>query len=692
LLPLVGVLALPLLAALAGPARANQQGPTVPPAPAAQVAPAAQPATPSRPGQVAQAAQGGPGRPAGDFVMPGDNLVVEGVPPIPREVQQRVGRYTEFRAAGLSDWHPVRREILINTRFADVPQLHRVLMPGGARTQLTFFPDRVGGAIYEPTKGDYFLFGKDVGGGEWFQFYRFDVQSGDITLLTDGKSRNTSLVFSKKGDRIAYASTRRTRKDNDLWIMNPLDKASDRMLMQLEGGGWGPLDFSPDDTKLVLGEEVSATESYLWLVDLATAQKTLLTPKGGPEKSVYGRARFGKDGKGLYVTTDKESEFQRLAYVDLKTGQHSYLTTTIPWDIEDFDLSRDGTTIVLSANEDGFSKLYVLDTATKKLRPLPQVPKGVVGELSIHKSGSEVAFALSSATSSSDVYSLGLRGPRAGKLERWTQSETGGLNTTEFVEPELVKWTSFDGKQISGFLYKPPKRFTGKRPVIVNIHGGPEAQFRPTFLGRNNYYLNELGVALLFPNVRGSSGYGKTFLKLDDGFAREGSYKDAEALYKWLKQRPDLDGDRIMVTGGSYGGHMTLVSASHHSALIRCALAVVGMSNLVTFLENTEGYRRDLRRVEYGDERDPKMREFLLRIAPLNRAKDITKPLFIVQGQNDPRVPASEAEQMLRTVRGHGTPAWYLLARDEGHGFAKRKNQDFQFYATVLFIQQYLLP
>jgi dipeptidyl aminopeptidase/acylaminoacyl peptidase len=639
----------------------------------------------------APAAQARPA-PSPDVVAPGDNLVVEGVPAIPKELAQRVSRYTEFRAAAITDWHPQRREVLILTRFAEVPQLHRVLMPGGARTQLTFFPDRIGGAQYEPTRGEYFLFGKDVGGGEWFQLYRYDLKTGEITLLTDGKSRNTGAVFSKKGDRIAYASTRRTRKDTDLWVMDPLDKSTDRMLLQLEGGGWAAQDFSPDDTKLLLSEEISATESYLWLVDIATAQKTLVTPKGGPDKVVYGRARFSKDGKGFYVTTDKESEFQRLAYVDLKTGQHTYLTTKIPWDVEEFDLSRDGSTIVLATNEDGWSRLHTIDTRTKALSPLPQAPKGVIGDLVIHKDGSEVAFAVSAATSSSDVYSIGLKGPRKGKLERWTMSESGGLNTAQFVEPELVKWTSFDGKQISGFLYKPQAaRFPGKRPVIVNIHGGPEAQFRPTFLGRNNYYLNELGVALLFPNVRGSSGYGKTFIKLDDGLNREGSYKDAEALYKWIKTRPDLDGDRIMVTGGSYGGHMTLVSATHHSALIRCALAVVGMSNLVTFLENTEGYRRDLRRVEYGDERNPKMREFMVRIAPLGRAKDITKPLFIVQGQNDPRVPASEAEQMLRTVQKGGVPAWYLLAKDEGHGFVKRKNQDFQFYATILFIQQFLL-
>jgi dipeptidyl aminopeptidase/acylaminoacyl peptidase len=340
------------------------------------------------------------------------------------------------------------------------------------------------------------------------------------------------------------------------------------------------------------------------------------------------------------------------------------------------------------SNENGISRVYTMPTATGKLRPLTQVPVGVIGGLALHANGVDLGFTLSSARSNADVYSLNLN---SGKLERWTHSETGGIPTEQFPEPQLVKWQSFDGREITGFLYMPSARFTGKRPVVVNIHGGPEAQFRPTFLGRNNYYLNELGVAMLFPNVRGSSGYGKTFLKADDGFHREDSYKDAEALYKWVKLQPNLDGERIMVTGGSYGGHMTLVSATHHNALIRCSLAVVGMSNLVTFLERTESYRRDLRRVEYGDERDPKMREFLTGIAPINRAKNITKPLFIVQGQNDPRVPASEAEQMLRTVRASKTPAWFLMAKDEGHGFAKKRNADFQFYATVQFMQEYLL-
>jgi dipeptidyl aminopeptidase/acylaminoacyl peptidase len=227
--------------------------------------------------------------------------------------------------------------------------------------------------------------------------------------------------------------------------------------------------------------------------------------------------------------------------------------------------------------------------------------------------------------------------------------------------------------------------------VIVDIHGGPEGQFRPGFLARNNYLTSELGIAVIYPNVRGSTGYGKTFVTLDNGFLREDSYKDINALFDWIATQLDLDSSRIMVTGGSYGGFMTLAIATNYNDRIRCAVDIVGPSNLVTFLENTSNYRRDLRRVEYGDERDPKMRAFLERIAPANNAHKISKPLFVIQGKNDPRVPYTEAEQMVAVVRKQGTPVWFLMANDEGHGFAKKTNVDFQFYSTILFIQKYLL-
>jgi dipeptidyl aminopeptidase/acylaminoacyl peptidase len=621
-------------------------------------------------------------------ITPNENLVVDGIPALPASIADEVGPYTEFRSAALASWHPVRREVLVLTRFGDVPQVHLVKVPGGARRQLTFFPERVQGASYQPTTGDYFVFSKDVGGNEFNQIYRYDLDSAKVTLLTDGKSKNDVGPWSRAGDRIAYTSTRRDGADNDIYVVDPKNPSSDRKVADVQGGGWAPIDWSPDDTKLLVGEYVSANESYLWLVDVASGRKTAVTPREGGEQVAYGDARFGRDGRGLYLTTDKGSEFQRLAYYDLATKQYRFLTDHIKWDVESIALSDDGASLAFVTNEDGVGVLHLLATKSGRESAVAELPKGVISGLEWRKNGKEVGVTLSSARSTADVYSVSVD---KRTVTRWTESETGGLDTAAFAEPELVRWQSFDGRSVSGFLYRPPAKFTGKRPVIVNIHGGPESQFRPSFIGRNNYFVNELGVAVVFPNVRGSSGYGKTYLALDNGMKREDSVRDIGALLDWIAQQPGLDASRVMVTGGSYGGYMTLAVATTYNDRIRASLDVVGISNFVSFLERTESYRRDLRRVEYGDEREPRMREFLLKIAPLNNAKKITKPLFVVQGKNDPRVPFTEAEQMVSTVKSNKTPVWYLLANDEGHGFAKKKNADYQFYATIQFARQYLL-
>jgi len=623
-----------------------------------------------------------------NFIRPGDNLVLENVPPIPAAIAEKANQYSEFRGAAFLDWDPSHREMLIATRFADVPQIHIVRAPGGARTQLTFFPDRTRGAHYGPD-GSYFVLSKDVGGGEWFQYYRYELADGKITLLTDGKSRNIGLRFAHRDNRVAYSSTRRTGRDTDIWTMDAKDPKSDHMLLQLEGGGWGVLDWSPDNKKLLILQEISANQGYLWLADIASGEKRLLTPKIGDEEIAYGQSRFSKDGKGIYLTTDRDSEFQRLAYFDLATMQPTYLTTDIKWDVDEFSLSEDGKSIAFVTNEDGASKLYLMDTNSRKYRPVSGLPTGLIGAARFHKNSRDLGFVLNSARSTSDAYSLDTE---TAKIERWTFSEAGGLNTSTFAEPQLIKWRTFDGKALSGFLYSPDAaKFPGKRPVIVNIHGGPEGQSRPGFLGRNNYYMNELGIAMLLPNVRGSTGYGKTFLKLDNGMHRDETYKDIDALLDWIKQNPSLDGDKIMITGGSYGGHMTYAVAAFYNDKICCSLPVVGITSLVTFLKNTEAYRRDLRRVEYGDERDPKMHEYLEKIAPLNNAEKIRKPLFAVVGKNDPRVPWGESRQMLDKLKGSGATTWFLTANDEGHGYAKKKNQDFQFYATTMFVRQFLL-
>jgi dipeptidyl aminopeptidase/acylaminoacyl peptidase len=623
-----------------------------------------------------------------DVIVPNENLVAEGIPKIPAALGDAAGRYSEFRAASFASWHPSRRELLIETRFGDTAQVHLVKFPGGARTQLTFFPDRVGDAIYQPVNGDSFLFTKDVGGGEFFQIYRYDLATGHVTLLTDGKSRNTGPRWAYQGNRIAFGSTRRSGNDVDIWVVNATDPASARMVAQMEGGGWNVSDWSPDGKQLLVTNYISAAESYVWLVDVTSGKKELLTPQNGAETVAYGTARFAKDGKGVYLTSDQDSEFQRLVYMDLGSRKVTVLTPALNWDVDEFDISRDGRWIAFEANEDGISALHVLDTRTNKEVPVPKLPVGVLGGIEWRNNSREVAFSLSTASQTYDTYSLDLA---SGKLERWTFSETGGLNTSGFAQPQLIHWKSWDGRSISGFLYKPPAKFTGKRPVVIDIHGGPEGQVRPEFLGHDNYFINELGVAMIYPNVRGSTGYGKAFQKLDNGFLREGSYKDINTLLDWIQTQPDLDAGKIMITGGSYGGFMTLAVATNYNDRICCSVDVVGPSNLVTFLEHTSGYRQDLRRVEYGDERDPKMREFLERIAPANNAKNITKPLFVIAGQNDPRVPASESAQMVQVVRQNGTPVWWLLGKDEGHGFAKKKNRDYQFYATILFIKEYLL-
>ena len=614
------------------------------------------------------------------------NLKPENIPPISEALMEKLDRYNESRSALLLDWDPVRREILISTRFGDVPQIHRVAMPGGARTQLTFYTDRVSGAQYSPTNDNAFVFAKDAGGGEFYQLYRYDTGTGGVTLLTDGKSRNTGVVWSHDGKQIAYSSTKRNGHDTDIYTMAPNDPQSAKLAMQVEGGGWAVADWSADAQKLLVSEHRSVNDTSLYLVDISTGRRELLT--ASTKKTSYGNAKFAPNGKGVWLTTDQGSEFHHLGFLIMPGRDMMPWGPEIPHDIEDLAVSRDGDHIAFVANEDGYSALHAVDVRTKKEFSLPAMLRGTILGMKWNASGSEIGFTLSSAKSPADVYSVDVA---SGKLERWTTSETGGLNPAQFSDANSIRWKSFDGREISGFLYRPPASFSGKRPVIVNIHGGPEGQSRPGFQGRNNYFLNELGVAVIYPNVRGSEGYGKTFLDLDNGLKREDSVKDIGALLDWIATQKDLDASRVMVTGGSYGGYMTLASMVQYNDRFKCAVDVVGISNFISFFERTQAYRRDLRRVEYGDERDPQIHAFFEKISPLSHANAISKPMMIVAGRNDPRVPWQEGQQMAESIRKNGAPVWYLVAEDEGHGFARKKNQDYQFAATAMFVQEYLL-
>ena len=611
-------------------------------------------------------------------------LVADGIPEIPASLADTTRPYMEFRAAGFEGWNPRTRGIVITTRFGNTAQVHEVASPMAARRQTTFEADRIGAASYARKTGDVQVIQKDVGGNEFWQLYR--LENGRLVLLTDGKSRNSMNAWSHDGRWLAYSSTRRNGTDSDLYLIDPRDASTNRMLAQVQGGGWALADFSPDGRSGVVVKYVSVNKSNLYLIDIASGR---MTPIGDHNAQIsYGGAQFAPDGK-LWVTSDEGSDFQRLGTLDTRTGKFTPVAREARWDVDSFDIAEDGSFIAYVVNEAGASRVKLLDPRTGASRAVTALPAGVTGGVDVAPWGA-VGFSLASARSSSDIYSVD---PKTLAVTRWTESETGGLDPKVNIEPELVEVKSFDGETVSGFLYRPdPRSFPGKRPLIVNIHGGPEGQSRPGFLGRNNYYLNELGVAIFYPNVRGSTGYGKRFVALDNGAdKREDSVKDIGAYLERLKADPRIDPARIGVTGGSYGGYMCYASAIRYGSQLRGANCVVAISNFVTFLENTQSYRRDLRRVEYGDERDPAQRAKLLAISPLTRVDELNIPLMVVTGGNDPRVPASEADQIIKAVRAKGGTAWHLLGQDEGHGFAKKANQDYQFWASLLFWQQNLL-
>lgn len=518
--------------------------------------------------------------------------------------------------------------------------------------------------------------------------YKLDLKTLQSTLLTDGgRSQNGGIVWKKDGKGFFYSSTKRNGGDRDVYYMDPNNPSTNKLLLQVKGGGWGVSDVSTDGKQLLIGEYVSANESHIWLLEVETGKLTEVTDRK-TLSIINAGAKFSNKANEIWYITDNGFEFERLATLNLVSKKTTFYTSNIPWNVEDYRLSEDMKNLVFSTNEAGSNKMYLMNTTTKAFNEVKNIPVGLLGGAEFTKNNKSIFFTMSTAQSSADVYKLDLN---SSKVERWTKSELGGIQETDISLPKPIEWDSFDKLKISGFYYPASKKFTGKRPVLISIHGGPEGQSMASFLGANNYYTNEMGVALISPNVRGSSGFGKTFIAKDNGFLREDSVKDIGALLDWIALQPELDKDRIMIMGGSYGGYMTLATAFHYADKIKCSVDVVGISNFNTFLKNTEEYRRDLRRAEYGDERIPEMAAFFEKIAPVNNTDKIKKPLFIIQGKNDPRVPVTEATQMRDKLKSQGNVVWYLEAKDEGHGFRKKSNVDYQRLAVIKFMQEYLI-
>ncbi len=621
---------------------------------------------------------------------PGDNLEVQGIPDIPERVINTTARYADMRSTGFAGWNRAGGGVYVVTRLKNTAQVYYLPQPMAPLVQVTDFDEPIGGMLVDKRPGkDGFFFLKDIGGSENYQIYYWDRKSAIHTLLTDGKSRYEEPVLSETGAWMAYSSSQRNGKDTDIWMMNP-DKPGETKILTEREGSWYAQSFSPDETKLIVSQYISANVSKLYILDIATKAMTPLRDENKPGVS-FGEARWGKDGKDVYYTSDEEGEFKSLYEYTVATAEVKPLLKNSKWDVDGFSLSHDRSVMTYVKNEDGISVVHILDLKSMKDETLTTLPVGLMGSGSFNLNDEELAFSIYRPVAPGDVYVLNLK---SRKLVRWTNSAPPEMSEKNFVEPKLIRYATFDkvdGKPrtIPAFVYM-PKNPKGKVPVIIDIHGGPEGQSLPYFSSTVQYWVNELGFAVVQPNVRGSTGYGKTYLALDNGYNRENSVKDIGALLDWIGKQGKMDANKVAVFGGSYGGYMVLASMATYPQRIACGVDIVGISNFVTFLKNTSDYRRDLRRVEYGDEQDLRMQEFLERISPTNNAYKITSPLFVAQGENDPRVPASEARQIIKSVQKNNVPVWSLFAKDEGHGFSKKNNRDYFMRATILFFEKFL--
>lgn len=605
---------------------------------------------------------------------------VENVPAIPAEVSAAVQRYQNYRSAQFQDWL-ADGSMLITTRFGSTAQVHRVAAPGADRQQLTFYAEPVAGAQAIPGS-DRYLFGRDTGGDEWFQIFTRGLD-GSTTQLTEAGTRNQGATFSRDGRMLAWSRAVRGSADYAIFTANPADPASARLLWQ-GTGAVGPADISDDARTILLVKSRSNQLDELMLLDVASASVRPLAVAGGAAR--YEDPRFIRDGAAIIAISNNGSDVRRLIEIDVASGAVRAISPELPWDVEAYDLSDDGRVLAYAVNEDGFSRVVVQDFVTRRALPQPDLPRGVLTALDFSPDGSKLAIGLTTARSAGDVWSHDVTG---GTLTRWTTSELGDLDPARLAEPELIRFTSFDGLSVPAFVYRPVGVAADARlPVIIDIHGGPEAQTRPGWNPGAQYFANVLGAVVILPNVRGSDGYGTRYLNLDNAEKREDSVKDIGALLDWIGTQPGLDAGRVAVYGQSYGGYMSLAVMTHYSDRLVGGVERYGISNWISFLQNTEAYRRDNRRAEYGDERNPAMRAVFERISPLNNVARIARPMLVMQGANDPRVPQSESDQIVRELRANGVDTSYVLFADEGHGFQKKANNDLRREVETVFLRR----
>ena len=594
--------------------------------------------------------------------------------------QYALRQYLSVRGAASPTLSPDGKQIAFLTSLTGTAQVWQVGANGGWPNQLTFFGSSVNTLEHAPASNDLLVVADD-NGNEQFQF---TLVSGDGTtqtpLTASPKVRHEWGGWASDGKTIFYAANDRDPRYFDCYLMDIATRQSRRVFQQDSVLAASAL--SHDGKTLIATEAVSNVDNRVYIVDVATGQGRMVTPHTGDAR--YNVIGFASDDKTVFLTSDQGRDFVNLAALDTATGKITFLQDE-PHDVDTARLSPDGKRLVYTLNRDGYEELNLWDTQTRKPVRLPALPKGIVTPGNFTRDGKQLAVALNTPAHNSDVYRLDLTKNTATQV---TFSSTGGIAPSSFITPTLIRYKTFDGKEIPALLYLPTNAPQGQSlPVILSVHGGPEAQEKPNFSSLYQYFVSR-GYALLAPNIRGSDGYGKTYLALDNGPKRWDALKDLNAAVDWVGTQNGLDAKKVTIFGGSYGGFAVLAMLTHYPDRFAAGVDLFGIADFKAFLANTAPYRRPLRIAEYGDPTADS--DFLDAISPGHHAEQIKAPLLVIQGHNDPRVPQSESEGIVNKVRGRGGVAEFVLFPDEGHGIAKLPNRITAYEAVVAFLDKYV--
>ena len=607
-------------------------------------------------------------------------LVFDGIPPLDATLAANVQRYEQWRQATFLDWLP-DGSVLVATRFGRHEEVHRIASPMGAREQLTFGDGPVLDA-HAPKSGAGFVLVRQVSG--YPQLYDY-AGPGPARQLTQGNYLHGSPVWSHDGKRVAFFGTDRNGVNEDVYVVDIPAGTRPKLAIAGGAGSWRPLDWSTDDSKLLLLNTVSPQKSSLYFADVATGA---LTPVGVPEARIT-CASFAPDGVGVYLVADAQSDFEQLLYYNPITHQTRRVSADVPWDVEEFAVGAGGHYVAYSVNQDGQSRLIVLDTLRNLDFKPPGLQDGRIENLRFDGTGQKLAFSYEAARSPRDVYVYDVA---QGTVQRWTQSEVGPLDPAGFATAELVHYPTWDRfglnrRTLSAYVYLP--RGPSPCPVLIALPGGQElhSQFRPGWDPFIQFVVNDLGYAVIAPNVRGSSGYGKEFRALDGGKLRDDAVRDVGALLVWIGLQPGLDAHRVAVMGHAYGGFLALASLATYGDHLRGAIDVAGIASLVDYVGHSPAAERAQRVAEFGNVQDSDMRAFLDRISPLDNVALIHRPVLIVQGLDAPGSRSADSQQLVWRLRSEGNQAWYLSARDAGNDFVVPADREAYLETAAQFLQ-----